>query len=172
MTTPTIGQSFNNAIPFYLFLTTAGDGTGAIDHTGNYSVTPREVYVQPAAGEALLITTLIMTIADDGTFDPQKYGAINALVNGFDFVVRANGISTGLLQGNKIKTGFDAMGCGAQFQFVEMLKDRPLLQVRFEQGVESAIRLNGNTLDRLSVTLNDNFTGMLLNRFSVAGVKT
>ncbi len=171
--TTVFGPPFNNGAPFYQFLTAAGDGSGAIDHTGNYSVTPQEVKIQATDSEVLLITALVLVIADDTTFDPAKYGAINALANGYDLVTRINGVSVGLLRGNRIKTGFDIMGSGADFRFTEMLKDRPLLQAKFSfsDGFPSGIQLKGVDADKLSVTLNDNFTGMLMNRFIATGVK-
>ncbi len=171
--TTSIGPPFNNGSPFYQFLTTTGNGSGTIDHVGNYSVTPSEVFIQPNSDETLLITSLILTIADDSTFDPTKYGAVNALTNGYDLVTRINGVTTGILRGNKIKTGFDIMGSGAAFHFVEMLKDRPLLQARFllSSDLNSPIQLIGINSDRISVTLNDNFTGMIMNRFIVTGIK-
>ena len=36
--------------PFFTYLTVAGDGTGEMEHIGNYSVTPRIIKYTAASG--------------------------------------------------------------------------------------------------------------------------
>lgn len=59
-----------------------GDGTGTVDWSGNYSVTPGYAKLSPAPGEVFHVTTLIVHVADNGAFTLDGFGSGAALTNG------------------------------------------------------------------------------------------
>ena len=157
---------------FFQYLTQAGDGTGVKDAIGDYSAGATTWYLQPSAGETLSLDTLLISIADNGTFDGTDYGAIGGgLTNGLDILVSTGGVEQSILGGNKLKNNFQMIAFGAMAQDVNLAGDQQVLQTccHFHADHGRPLVLFGT--DRLAIVLNDDFTGLTLHRFHARGVR-
>ena len=71
-------------------LTTKLENGGSDDMTVNGSGTPVDFVDGPPAGQVWYMTGVQLVLIDPGTMDPDDFGSIGGLTNGFGFVVEVN----------------------------------------------------------------------------------
>lgn len=154
------------------FLDANGDGTGNKNWIGDYS-TPDLAYIQPAAGETMHLTRMIVTIQDDSALAADGYGGLAGLTNGVTVILRDDsGVIANLTNGDPIKSNAEwgsrcyditphSWGGGGSENIV-------LVRWTFERaGVD--LQLIGDDGGRLEVGFSDDFTGLAAHRFCVQG---
>lgn len=149
---------------FSRFLDTNGDGTGTKNANGDFSITPGQFFITPAAGQTLILSRLIIQIVDTGAFGSGNYGAGITLTNGIRLEKRIGASTTDidLVDNIPVITNID----WARFCFDTELSNfgagENYLTARWtfaRSGVD--LTLNGNNNERCTIILNDNFTGLV-----------
>jgi hypothetical protein len=161
-------------IPLSIQLSTNGDGTGTINANGNYAVSPATFYYQPAAGEVIDLHSIQYYVQDDGAFPIDGYGAIAAgtITNGYDIEIVLGGVTYKINDGIKVTTNGDLFRLAAYTVYSEgtgagahcLLISDSKMQERFGR-----IILKGDNEDKVTITLNDNFSTLVKHHFRVTG---
>ena len=153
------------------FLDTVGDESGDISAKGNYA-TATDIFIQPPSSQAYEIARLHVFIQSAGVIASGKYGDIAALTNGIKVIIEHDGNEI-LLNKAAVKTHDDWAG---------LCHDSVALNYGATAGKAIAIRwsfwksdaniwLNGSTLDKLIMRLEDNLSTLVFHRFFVEGRK-
>lgn len=156
---------------FYRFLDTNGDGTGTQNAVGDYSVTPDEFYFQPTHDTDLY--RLIIHIEDTTGFQAQDYGNITSgLTNGYSLLVKDTAESTllNLCDGQPIQTNAEIGRYCYDVDVKTWGAGNEVLQARwtFEKAGRPLYLSAG---DRLSITFNDDLTGLIEHYFMIQGYR-
>lgn len=153
----------------YRFLDTNGDGTGGKSANGDYSVTPEEFSFK--ASKRSRINRMIIHIEDTTGAASSDYGNIaGGLSNGYSVVVKDEAGTTikDLTDGIPIKTN---MGLGRYCYDVDLktwAAGDEAVQVRWTFAKAGlALKLYPNY--SLSITFNDDLTGLVDHTFMVQG---
>lgn len=170
----TTGAGAQNPIITHI-LDTNGDKTGAIEATGNYSVTPEIFYIQPPAGEIWQLTRMLFFVEDGAGFDPDTWGSGTALTNGIILRIQDDsGTIFDFTEQDPIKTS----GHLGLYMYDTTLLDfgagntNEVLNARYTFAKSGAtVRVIGDNNERLEVLLNDDFTGLVSQHFMVQGFK-
>lgn len=153
------GTTIKLASPLdYAFTAGANVCSGNWNLNQNGSVTPVTFVVQPPPNAKFHITSVSITITDDGAMDDGKFGSITALTNGvvarrvdgstFNYFIVTN--NRGFYQAGYDKTYNDKAG-GTGVYGVELRK-------KFLEVNGNVIALDGATLDQLQFIVRDNLT--------------
>jgi hypothetical protein len=154
-------------------LDTNGNGTGTKSALGNYTSAAEEFYIQPPEGEQYRLTRMIVSVADTPAMQAEEYGNLGAaLTNGITVSVHN---SQGLLYDLtdpafpvKTNAGWAYMCYDAQM--LTWGAGDELLVARFTFLKSGApVVLRSWEGEKLVVTLNDNFTGLIAHSFLVQG---
>lgn len=167
---PPISQ-VGDAIVLRQFLTDDGTATGSTDMRVNGSTTEQEFYIGADATKDTFITSLSFVIADSGA-NLNQFGNISALTNGCKLryvdvegeVVISDQLTTNwefvrLCQGNpafgSTTNAFRASNVSGNSEGYI-----PFLDLRTVFGLKWGIRLRAGTLDKVSLVVRDNVTGV------------
>ena len=170
---PLSNGAYRDPIPLIQFLSVNGDGTGAHDAIGDYSGTPLVLYVQPPDGEIYVLTQFIMHVSDAGKFLQDKYGAlVAALPNGIEIqILDDDGVILDITRGEPVKTNDEYMHISdVDLQEWGGIADS-LRATLTKESFGTEIRLDGSQNQRLVVTLNDSFIGLIDQHFMIRGYK-
>ena len=154
------------------FLDTNGNGTGTNNAIGDYSSAAEEFYFQPSSGETYSISRMIVTIEDTSGFSAQEYGNLGAaLTNGITIkVMDGETVDQNLTEVPIIKNGQWPMYCHDSTLHTYGAGDEVLTsRWTFAKSGQS---LNLSSAQKLVVTLNDDFTGLISHRFLIQGHRT
>ena len=157
--------------PFFQFLDDVGDGTGAIDATGDYSLTPEEFLITAPPGRRYQISRMITTIVDTNGFQASEYGNLGgALTNGISFQVRRGSeLQYDLTAQERIRTNSKWASYCYDAQLLTWGAGNEHLAVRW------TFLNTGQYIDlrpgfSLVATFNDNLTGLIEHKFQVQGL--
>jgi len=157
----------------YRYLDTNGNGTGVSNAAVDHSSAVQQYYIAPDPGEVFHIARMIVSIEDTSGMTAQEYGNLgSALTNGVE-IKKMKGASLPLIDlsaGVPIQTNAQ---WGALCYDVDLKTwgvGDELLVVRwtFDKSGGS-LRLDSANGERLSVFLNDDFSGLITHRFMVQG---
>jgi len=162
--------------PVYLarLLDTNGDGTGLTDVIGNYAGAEEIFFIQPPISEIYVLHRLIIFYQDVGQMQPETYGNNITLTNGIN--LRKQDDNNTLINLNDslpiISNADWARNC-----FDLTITDRGagagndnFLAARWSfDKAGTPIYLNGAANERFEMTFNDNFSGLVQQRFTVQG---
>jgi len=149
---------------------TVGDGTGTTNQGVNGSVTNVSFFLNSNGDDDLHIILAIIALKDSAV-SHDKFGAINALTNGWDFKIRESGVNTDIM--TSVKTGgdlilqsalFDAFGTGAELNEVPttgVSEGAQVVKFNFGDLVPGGLRLGRSSLDRLECIVKDDLTGLI-----------
>lgn len=160
------------AAPLSRFLDTVGNGTGTKSATGDYSLGAQDFLIAPGAGQVYSIQRLVVAIEDGAAIaDGGVYGALGAaLTNGILVAVKDASLTLfDLTDGVPITTNHawlarcasrvDGFGTG-----------NGLLVVTWDFAAAGAqLRLVGDDGEKLVVTLEDDFSGLVSHTFVAQG---
>jgi hypothetical protein len=156
------------------FATTAGDGTGGIQVTGDYSLSETHFKVQPAQDEIIEVARLIIIIGD-ASVAAERYGGITGgLTNGIEFSWRdVDGTVTDMLGGQKVKSNLNWARYCYDVENKDFGVGEEYITVRwtFSKSGEPIV-LHGYQADRLVLSFNDDFTPLERHTFLFQGLKT
>ena len=153
----------------YRFLDTAGDGTGIKDASGDYSITPTEFYFQPTVNSRL--HRIIMHVQDASGGSAEEYGNLGApLSNGYKLLLISD-------EDEEILDLCDGIPIKSNGGFGRYCYDvRPETSGAGDEfwGVRWTFAKSGDSLYvpagwRLSITLSDDFSGLVDHTFMVQG---
>ena len=168
-----LGQYLNSSAPFEQYLTQAGDGTGAANANGNYSGGATTWYIQPASDETILVSSMLLQIADSGIFAVTDYGSIaGGLLNGISIRSRINNITRNITGGAIINNNWELSSVVDDFRVVLGPSGNNWFmraQWNFYERFGVPLVLEGFQNDRIEIILNDNFTGLDSHTFTVFG---
>ena len=146
-----------------------GDGTGLDNVIADYTV-PQVFKIAPAAGEIFRIERMIGFIQDGGNFTAEGYGGLVALTNGIALEYDVKGSVVQLLEeavvsnaewgGQCFDTRYDNFGAGDNmfvFRWTFSKAGGPII-------------LNGDLGEEIRLTAQDNFTGLVKQKFLVQGL--
>jgi len=135
--------------------------------TGNYSATPTDFFVRAPTSDVFALSALFATIEDLGKIRSCDYGAGDPLINGItvNHTDSEGGEILSLTNGVPIR-------CNGQWisaSYDRSVSDEPAgfsnwMTVRWALGSER-LPLVLRYGERLAVTLNDDFTGLVSHRF-------
>lgn len=143
-------------------LDTVGDGTGSTSQNVNGSVTAVEYFVQPPAGTSYILKRMNVLVIDANFNVATSYGALAALTNGIKIEVRnINGVVKDFTEQVKIKRSYDytLLAGGDNTSTGGAGADALRIRWTFARGYDD-ILLNGDTEDKLVVTIQDDLTGL------------
>ena len=155
-------------------LDTVGDGSGTLSAIGNYSGGAEEFFIAPGAEEIFCITRMIVSLSDAGAFDADKYGNNITITNGVLLHV-ANDSSTlySLIQPSHPVTtnagwahychDFTEHGFGTG-------NVHGTARWTFSKSGKMVV-LDGALGEKLVVTLEDDYSGLVSHHFLVQGYK-
>jgi len=156
------------------YMTDQGDGTGDISYVGDYSITPKTLYLNPAgagSGSIIQIHRMVVSV-EDASMTPETYGTLPALDNGVQFKVVRGGVDQNIFPGIAIKTNADWGGVCFDVDTKDWGSGTPtndVLVVRWTFAKSGApIRLHPG--DEFQVILSDDFTGLAQQHFHVQGI--
>lgn len=158
------------------YLDTAGDGSGAKEATGDYSITPEEFYLQPPVNEVYQISRLLVSIEDTTGMVPEEYGNLgSALANGVSVSYEKDGVEVvdltdGLPIKNNAQWGMLCFDVDVKNWANTPTDELVVVRWTFARSGTN-LRLSGfnATRDRLVVSLNDNLEGLISHRFKAQG---
>lgn len=157
----------------YQLLSTNGDGTGDVQAIGDYSAEMVEFFVTNPS-RSLHISTMTIAVRDVGLFTQEGYGSLTALPNGIRVNVKDDKSDVILDMTGGMPIRSNAAWALMTFE-ASPLPQGPgdgFFGVRWAFGRESGsdiILLPGH---RLSVELNDDFTGLISHAFFIHGTFT
>ena len=157
------------SIKVFQFLDVNGDGSGNNNANGDYSSTPEEFYFE--APSRVNLYRMIISLRDTTGMIAEEYGNLgSALTNGYELKFLNADLTTrvNLTGGIPIQ---DNAGFGRYCYDAQIISWGPgdeYLNVRWTFS-KSGGPLKLSAGQRLSITLSDDFTGLLEHRFMVQG---
>lgn len=154
----------------FRYLDTNGDGSGTKNANGDYSSVADEFYCQPDM--SVYINRLIISIEDTSGMQAQEYGNLGSeLTNGWELkVTDASGsVKLDLTDGIAVKTNAQIGRNCYDVDVKTWGAGDELLVARWTFGASGApLYLSAN--DKLSVTFNDDLSGLISHYFLIQGI--
>ena len=161
----------------FRFLDTVGNGSGTKDATGNYSDAgsgSTDFLIAPTGTQVFVLERMIVHIKDTSGIDADKYGNNITLTNGITVTYNdTSGEVVDLLDGVNIFSNGDWARQCYDANLITWGSGNDIVSIRWtfsRAGIP--LVLKGDEGDDLTVTLNDDFSGLLEHRFQVQGYST
>jgi len=159
---------------FSRLLDDVGDGSGAINFNGNYSVTPAVAKIMAGTDELLNVHRIIGVIVDNGAISADGYGGLAALTNGISIgkYDTSDTLVHDILDGLTMKSHEDIAALCYDLQLVDFGSASAKLVVwrwTFAKDRMAPIVLNPG--ESIRVTLNDSFVGINSHRWLMQGTR-
>ena len=160
--------------PLLRTLDTVGDGSGAHDFIGDYSVVATQAIIKPPDNEIYMLTEFVAQYSDAGKFQQNVYGSLAAalpnglIIGAYD---RENNLIFSLSNGNPIITNDLWAHLGYVGDLLEwgVATTTTLTAALDSISFGTEFPLNGNKGEYLKVDLSDNFTGLIDQTFLAKG---
>lgn len=151
-------------------LTDDGTGiTGEKNMNGDYSVTPKDFWIQPPAGAYWILQEVGVVV--DGVANGQlaDYGDVGGgLTEGIKFFLEIDGVEIDITASSNFKNNADVLSNGARFNGMGFGGNQRLDSIWFPQIPDSeAIILDGDLDMKFIVRLNDDFTPLTEHGFYI-----
>lgn len=160
----------SGGLPYLRFLTTAGDSTGVNNLIGNYSAAPTDFYYSPPTNTKYHISSVLIQISDNATFNQIDYGGMAALTNGIKFYIQEGTTPTvPLLSGVIVKQNNDWLGLTGDVLLTTFSGTAQTLGVSFNLFKDFGEDLELLSTSKFIVRLNDDFTSLVAHRFILRG---
>ena len=151
-------------------LTDDGTGvTGASKIIGDYSVTPKDFWIQPPAGAIWIIQEVGSVIEGVSNGSLNDYGDISGgLTNGIRFFLEDEGTETDITGSSNFKMNSDLLSNGARVESLEYGGTKRVDSIYFPQIPDTEIvRLDGDRNMKFIVRLNDDFTDLVVHGYYI-----
>lgn len=170
---PNSNGSYKDQEVINITLDDNGDGTGAKDAIGDYSITPKIFFRQPLVGEVYVISEFILHLVDNSNMPSGSWGGITALTNGV--IIRVsddNGVISDITNGDPPKDNADISHLMPNFRIVTFgASDNAIIASFTQESFGAQAIIDGSQNQRIEVLLNDNFTGLVEQHFIIHGYK-
>ena len=151
------------------FASDTGLPTGEKSAVGDYSVTPKDFYIEALEGERLSVARVIIHVVDSGSFDSGSYGNGITLTNGIQFIYERNGVQFNVSNGFPIKTNVDWGRYCYDVNISTYGAGNEALNARWTfSKYGNPLILNKG--DKLILRLSDDFSGLVEHTFLFEGV--
>ena len=156
---------------FAQFLDVVGDGTGDESGVGNFSITPRTLFLQPPPGKTYLLNSLIIYVQDTTTLDAGSYWNNITLDSGIELQTTINSNVIDVLDGRPIMTNASYARHGARVEFIGFGGGDDSYQavINLKELAGSNFVLNGDNNDKIEIILNDDLSGLTEHTFKAFG---
>lgn len=168
---PAEGVGTTPRVQLSQYLSDAGDGTGVIDGSVDYSAGLKIFYIQPPSGAVYVLETFLVVIKDSQSFDPDNYGRNLTLTNGI--IMRKEDDSSTIVDfttNHKIFTNLDwaiiATPSGTTFDSGDAILGA---EMNFRSRFGQPLKLDGDNNERLEIVLNDDFSPLNGHFFQTQG---
>jgi hypothetical protein len=167
---PTIRKQYR-PLECFRFLSDDGTTTGEKNIVGDYSSASETFYVQADIGTFFVLSRIIVSIEDSGSFDSGRYGNGGTLTNGIQIKVsRPNSTDSDLTDGLPVFTNGQWAKLCHDVDLKNFGAGNEWLTVRWTlKHCGIPIVLNGDENEALQVIVNDDFTHLISHRFMVQG---
>lgn len=154
---------------FTRHLDDVGDGSGAKDINGDYSVTPKDFKFTPQTGKIYLLDKIVLTIRDVGDMDSALYGAVAALTDGNTFKFNRNAVLVrDFGNGLPFKTNGDLSDNADEYSITTLaVTDENI--VRAVWNFPAPLVLENASVDELVFNASDLLTGLVHQFVTVYG---
>ncbi len=141
--------------------------TGLIDNfNGDYSSTEMIAAIGPEPGFFYAIREIVIVIEDTGPMDSGAYGNNIALTVGIDSGIMINGTKVlSFTDGINIKTNGGYAGLAGTLTISKFGSGNEY--VKYQHVLPKPVILDGNLIQEIYLSLNDDFTGLASHRFYV-----
>jgi len=160
---------------FLRFADTNGDGTGTKNAAVNGSVTPVVFKIEPRGSERVLsLHRMIVSVVDSGSFDSGAYGNGLALSVGLEIAVYRSAddsVVLDLLDGNPIQKNIDWTWVCYDANVSNYGTGNESLNVRWT-FTKAGAPVTVSRGEYLGITVNDDLTGLVDQRFFIQGIAT
>ena len=138
--------------------------------TGNYATVQR-FWRGPAVGKKWVISRLLVTVEDSGSFDSGNYGNGVVLTNGISVQVwDGSNVDLDLTDSHPIKTNVDYAHFCYDVAISSFGVGNEYLNARWTFAkAGKGILLDGDATERIAVALHDDFTGLVDHHFLIQG---
>lgn len=151
-------------------LTDDGTGiSGVRDILGNYSVTPKDFYIQPPSDEKWIIREVGGIVNGINNANLDDYGSVSGgLINGLRFFLETDGQEIELTASSNHKNNADLLANGNIGYDLEYISQNRIDQFRLPtlSGTDTVV-LDGSRNMKFIMRANDNFTGLIAHRFFI-----
>jgi hypothetical protein len=154
--------------PRRIYLTQAGDGTGATNANGNYTLATDFYY---EATKPLIVANVDFYISDNAQFEQNGFGSNqNPLTNGLKFFFKpAGGIEKQLFNSQSLRSNQDVIAWAYETSMTTFAGNANTLMasLNFQQVFGTDVLMNVG--DRITVRLQDNLTSITEMAFCITG---
>lgn len=161
-------------LPLARMLTEDGTPTGNCSMTGDYSVTPKDFYIQPEEGIVFLVLGLKVNLTLKPAPDKNDYGEIvGGITNGIELLYQRGVYERQILPLGPVKNN-------GGWILANAIRENPMLDGSAEINVFAfnhletfgqALPLWGNQNDRLIARLNDDFSMQTVHCMTINGIR-
>jgi hypothetical protein len=157
-----------SGLPYYFYLTEAGDGTGLINQNGNYSVTPKTIKFE--AEHPFYMYALLVNVGDASTFNQGDYGGISGgVTNGIKFFISDGITDTPLLYEAGVKKNYEWLEITPESKLTSWAGGEQTLVVHLNMECLFGTPLFIQTGYTLKCVLNDDFSALINHTFRISG---
>jgi len=158
-------------LPVHRFLTTAGDGTGSPQITGNYAAASTDFYYTNTSATPFTVQTALLSIADATTMDQADYGGITGgITNGVLLLMKnPGGTEVPLYSGTAFKTNTNWLSVTSHVILSRFPGTPQTLSISFDLGSDFGVPLVLATGWSFIFRAHDNFTGLLSQTVALQG---
>ncbi len=126
--------------------------------------------IQPPKNESWIISRLLVTIEDFGTFDAAEYGNGIMLTNGIRVATNQSGRETNITNGANVMSNAHWARFSYDTTPIDFGTGNNFLAVRWTFSKSGTwIKLDGSTNDSINVILRDDFSGLVTHTFNFQG---
>ena len=154
----------------YRLLDTVGDGTGTTNAIGDYSVTPASFKITGTSGRVDIERVIVM-LEDGGSFDSGAYGNGLALTNGIRVYLRDTDDNViNEYTSFPILTNGDWAGHCHDFNHFNWGSGNEVASIRWTFSKSGQpVQINFDAGEYFEVYLNDDFSALVKQRFTIQG---
>jgi hypothetical protein len=158
------------AAPYRFYLTENGDGTGAINHNGDYSAAPITIYFE--AQYLFEIYNVLINISCASKTYQDKYGDItDGLTNGIKFYISTPGspVDIPLLYNAGVKQNYEWLEITHDVEITQWEGNPQTISISLCMVDCFGIPLSISPGEIIKVVLNDDFSTLVNHSFRISG---
>lgn len=171
MSTVVLADDINTAGPVPRFVVEfMQNDTGSINISADYSGQAVNISYGPVPGTIVRIQEFAVILEDGNINNEGQYGGINALTNGLHIYAILNGSRIDIDNGVHIKHNGEFRYLFSEIDLDDLTGGNDWFKANFHfHDTGTTLRLVGDTNDTFIIEVNDDFTGLDEQRFTITG---